>query len=116
MRKSRRVSLAPKRSARRNGSHLTKVLRWELSHSIWDVICRELIHGFLIASVRVASWNRIKLDKAVIKLSNGTIDILRISLSVNCMLNIEVGGRLAQNFGWDLNSGRFLDEEFVCVK
>jgi len=95
---------------------LPEVLRWKLSHSIWDVVCREFIHRFLLTSVRVASWDRIKLDKAVIKLSNGTIDILRISLSVNRMLNIEVGGRLAQNFGWDLNSGRFLDEEFVCVK
>lgn len=49
-----------------------------------------------MALERGACWHGIKLDKAVVELSESFLDVLSVGLSVNSMLDIDAVGRLAE--------------------
>ena len=69
---------------------LVEVLRRVLPHLIRNMIVREFVHRLFLAFVGGASWNRVKLDKTVVELIDGIIDVLRVAFFINGMLNIDI--------------------------
>ena len=68
---------------------LVEVLRRVLPHLVRNVIVRELVHRLLFALMGGAGWDRVKLDKTVVKLIDCIIDVFRVALFINGMLNID---------------------------